>query len=48
MTRAGRPTILLGTMWGYAEGNERVLTIVVALIVVAALAYIFRRYLGGR
>jgi hypothetical protein len=35
-------------MWGYAEGNETALTIVVSLIVVAALAYVFRRYLGGR
>jgi hypothetical protein len=35
-------------MWGYAEGNETALTIVVVLIVLAALAYIFRRYLGGR
>jgi hypothetical protein len=35
-------------MWGYAEGNETALTIVVVLIVVAGLAYIFRRYLGGR
>jgi hypothetical protein len=35
-------------MWGYAEGNETALTIVVALIAIAALAYVFRRYLGGR
>jgi hypothetical protein len=35
-------------MWGYAEGNETALGIVVGLIVLAALAYVFRRYLGGR
>jgi hypothetical protein len=33
-------------MWGYAEGNETTLTIVVILIVVAALAYLGRRWLG--
>jgi hypothetical protein len=35
-------------MWGYAEGNETALTIVVGLIVVAALAYVLRKYLGGK
>jgi hypothetical protein len=35
-------------MWGYAEGNETAIMIVVVLIVVAALAYVLRRYLGGR
>jgi hypothetical protein len=35
-------------MWGYAEGNETALAIVVGLIVLAALAYVFRRYFGGR
>jgi hypothetical protein len=35
-------------MWGYAEGNETALTIVVGLIVVAAIAYVLRRYLGGK
>jgi hypothetical protein len=35
-------------MWGYAEGNETALTIVVGVIVVAALAYVLRRYFGGK
>ena len=35
-------------MWGYTEGNETALTIVVGLIVIAAIAYVFRRYLGGK
>jgi hypothetical protein len=35
-------------MWGYAEGNETALTIVVGVIIVAALAYVLRRYLGGK
>ncbi|MBA2541595.1 MAG: FeoB-associated Cys-rich membrane protein [Deltaproteobacteria bacterium] len=35
-------------MWGYAEGNETALTIVVGLIVIAAIAYVLRRYLGGK
>ena len=34
-------------MWGYAEGNETMVAIVVALIVIAALGYVgnklFRR-----
>lgn len=35
-------------MWGYAEGNETALTIVVGLIVVAAIGYVLRDYLGGK
>jgi hypothetical protein len=35
-------------MWGYAEGNETALAIVVTLIVVGALAYVLRRFLGRR
>lgn len=34
-------------MWGYAEGNETTLTIVVILIVLAAFAYLFRRWFFG-
>ncbi len=30
-------------MWGYAEGNKTVVTIVVLLIAVAAIAYVVRR-----
>jgi hypothetical protein len=35
-------------MWGYAEGNKTAIAIVVGVIVLAALAYVLRRYLGGR
>jgi hypothetical protein len=35
-------------MWGYAEGNQAALTIVVAVIVVAAIAYVLRGYFGGK
>ncbi len=35
-------------MWGYAEGNETALTIVVGIIAVAAVAYVFRRFLKGK
>ncbi len=35
-------------MWGYAEGNQTAITIVVGVIVVAAIAYVLRRYLGGK
>jgi len=35
-------------MWGYAEGNETALLIVVVIVAIAALAYVFRRYLGGK
>ena len=35
-------------MWGYAEGNQTAITIVVGLIVLAALAYVLRGYLGGK
>jgi hypothetical protein len=30
-------------MWGYAEGNKTVVAIVVALVVVAALAFLARK-----
>jgi len=32
-------------MWGYAEGNETLVAIVVILVVVAAVAYLGRRFL---
>jgi hypothetical protein len=35
-------------MWGYAEGNERILAIVVVLVVAAALAYVGRRLFRGK
>lgn len=35
-------------MWGYAEGNQTAIAIVVAVIVLAALGYVFRRYFGGK
>ena len=35
-------------MWSYAEGNETALTILVAIIVLGALAYVLRGYLGGK
>jgi hypothetical protein len=35
-------------MWGYAEGNKTVIAVVVALIVVAAVAFIARKYWRGR
>lgn len=33
-------------MWGYAEGNETLVTIVVIVVVVAALAYLARRFVN--
>jgi len=35
-------------MWGYAEGNETVVAIVVGIVVVGALLYVFRRFLKGK
>jgi high-affinity Fe2+/Pb2+ permease len=35
-------------MWGYAEGNKTVIAVVVALIVIAAVAFIARKYWRGR
>lgn len=35
-------------MWGYAEGNETIIGIVVAVITVAAIAYVVRRIGRGR
>jgi hypothetical protein len=35
-------------MWGYAEGNETALAIVVGLIILGAIAYVLQRYLRGR
>jgi uncharacterized membrane protein len=34
---------MLWDMWGYAEGNQTIIAIVVAVIAVAALAYVARR-----
>jgi uncharacterized membrane protein len=31
-------------MWGYAEGNKTVVAIVVVLVVVAALAFLGRKF----
>ncbi len=33
----------VATWWGYAEGNRTMVTAVVALVVVAAVAFIVRR-----
>ena len=33
-------------MWGYAEGNETLVTVVVIVVVVAALAYLARRFVN--
>ncbi len=35
-------------MWGYAEGNKTLVTVVVILIAVAAIAYVTRRFIGKR
>ena len=35
-------------MWGYAEGNQTALTIVVGVIVIGALIYVLGRYFGGK
>jgi hypothetical protein len=35
-------------MWGYAEGNEAALTVVVAAIIGAALVYVLRRVLKDK
>jgi len=35
-------------MWGYAEGNQTAITAVVIVIVIAAVSYVLRRYLGGK
>lgn len=35
-------------MWGYAEGNQTALTVVVVLIVAAAVAYIVLRLFSGK
>ena len=32
-------------MWGYAEGNQTLVTIVVVIVVVAAVGYVARRLL---
>jgi len=33
-------------MWGYAEGNQTLVTIVVVIVVIAAVGYVARRLLG--
>ena len=37
------PFILLGKMWGYAEGNPTLVGIVVIIITGAAIGYVARR-----
>lgn len=32
-------------MWGYAEGNQTLVAIVVVIVAIAALAYLGRRFL---
>ena len=33
-------------MWGYAEGNQTLVTIVVVIVAIAAVGYVVRRLLG--
>ncbi len=35
-------------MWGYAEGNQTIIGIVVAVIAIAAIAYVTRRIVETR
>jgi hypothetical protein len=35
-------------MWGYAEGNKTVVAVVVVIILVAAIAFIARKFWRGR
>ena len=35
-------------MWGYAEGNKTVVAVVVALVVIAAIAFVARKFWRGR
>jgi hypothetical protein len=44
LTPTRRPSILY-VMWGYAEGNETLVAIVVILVCVAAIAYLARRFI---
>lgn len=37
----------VATWWGYAEGNPAIVTAVVALIAVAAVAFVARRVVSG-
>jgi hypothetical protein len=34
--------------WGFAEGDASVLSVLVALVGVAALAYVIHHWIGGR
>lgn len=47
LTPTAHPTILR-EMWGYAEGNQTLVTIVVLIVVVAAIAYVADRVWGRR
>ena len=47
MTPTGGPFILY-SMWGYAEGNQTLVAVVVILVVGAAIGYLVKRYLDSR
>lgn len=35
-------------MWGYAEGNKTLVAVVVAVVVIAAIAFFVRKFWRGR
>jgi hypothetical protein len=37
-------TVPIAALWGYAEGNETVVGIVVVIVIAAAIAFVTRRY----
>ena len=41
-------TTMIGTWWGYADGDRTLVGVVVVAMVVAALGYVLRRYLEHR
>jgi hypothetical protein len=38
------PASALAAWWGYARGNQTVVTVVALLVVIAAIAYLTRRW----
>jgi hypothetical protein len=41
-------TTMIGTWWGYADGDSMIVGTVVVVMVIAALAHVLRRYLEHR
>jgi hypothetical protein len=39
---------MLGTWWGYADADRRLVGVVVVILVVAAVGFLLRRYLEHR